>query len=97
MQSRRHPGDRNRSATAGCRKGPLSEAVSKSLNSMSEQVRSTQLTQMFKDDKQALMSIVHAETNSTHELRQELQHMMEKNHLLVIENCRLRALMRTQA
>jgi len=78
-------------------KSPLSAAVRKSLNLMSEQVVARQLSQMVKDDKKALMSMVHAETHSTHDLRQELQQVMEKNHLLVIENCRLRAQMRTQA
>jgi regulator of replication initiation timing len=52
---------------------------------------------MVKDDKQALMSMIHAETNSTHALRQELQQVMERNHWLVVENCKLRAQMRTQS
>ena len=96
MQSRRHWDSKPSPSGLHFRKSALPVAVSKSLSLMSEQVTTIQLSQMVKDDKQVLMSMVHAETNSTHALRQELQHVMEKNHFLVIENCRLRAQMRTQ-
>ena len=78
----------------------MPEAISKSLFYMSEQVPSTQLSQMMRDDKEVLLSLVRTEANtvdSAHKLREELQRMMEKNHLLVIENNKLKAMMRTQA
>lgn len=50
---------------------------------------------MVQDDKKALLSILHSNSKSTHALRQELQQVMERNHCLVVENCKLRAQMRT--